>query len=110
MRTAAGPSSGAVGVERRMAELTAPSSAQTGCLASKEDRVTEACGHSPQSFSVGGDGHADVSLGRAAFVQRADIVQRVGDDSAAVVVGPVVRSDEFDGDIEARIAGLFSRV
>jgi exopolyphosphatase/pppGpp-phosphohydrolase len=29
-------------------------------------------------------------LGRAAFVQRADIAQRVGDDSAAIVVRPVV--------------------
>ena len=32
-----------------------------------------------QSFSAGWDGHANISLGRAAFVQRADIAQWVGD-------------------------------
>ena len=63
---------------------------RTGCLAAKEDGVTETRGDSPQSFSAGQDGHANVSLGLAAFVQRADIAQRVGDDSAAIVVRPVV--------------------
>ena len=76
---------------------------QTGCLA--EDGVTETRGDSPQTVSAGWDGHANVSLGRAAFVQRADIAQRVGDDSAAIVVRPVVGSDELDCDIEARVTG-----
>ena len=57
------------------------------------------------TFSAGWDGHANVSLGRAAFVQRADIARRVGDDSAAIVVRPVVGSDGLDRDIEARITG-----
>ena len=76
---------------------------RTGCLAGR--RVTETRGDSPQSFSARWYGNASVSLGRAAFVQRADIAQRVGDDSAAIVVRPVVGSDELDCDIEARIAG-----
>ena len=83
---------------------------RTGCLAAKEDGVTETRGDSPQSFSAGWDGHANVSLGRAAFVQRADIARRVGDDSAAIVVRPVVGSDELDCNIEARIAGGVSGV
>jgi hypothetical protein len=47
-------------------------------LASKEDGVAETSGHSPQSFSARWYGNASVSLGRAAFVQCADIAQRVG--------------------------------
>jgi len=50
---------------------------RTGCLAAKEDGVTETRGDSPQSFSAGWDGHANVSLDRAAFVPKSVIAVAV---------------------------------
>jgi hypothetical protein len=72
-----------------------------GCVPSERDRL----GLPVHSSSAPAKGHANVSWAGPAFAQRADIAQRVGDDSAATVVRPVVGSDELDCDIEARIAG-----
>jgi hypothetical protein len=60
-------------------------------LRPEEDGLTTEPGrHTPESFGASRNGDAYVSFGHAAFVQLADVVQGGGDDSAAIVVGPVI--------------------
>jgi hypothetical protein len=70
---------------------TSPTPWTAALFRDEEDGLTaKAGGHSPQSVRAGRDLHAFVPLRDSAFVQVADIVNGVGDDSAVVAVGPVV--------------------
>jgi hypothetical protein len=64
--------------------------------------------YGPQPVSAGGHGYAYVSRGLTTRVKLADICQRVRDDPAVIVVGPVIRTDKLDLDIEPGVTGVVS--